>query len=104
MLQGKFTLIQNELNHDTGDQGQSDCGHKDEVEGASCFLDVLELLIDRVRCGCHIEIEVSVITSNSENGLVDVLGVESRDILRSDVKVVDDVVEVGPRVRLEDLV
>jgi len=104
VLQREFTLIQDELNHNTWNKCQSDCGHKDEIVCCSCLLNVLEFLVDRVRCGSHIEVELWISCCNSENGLIHVLRVQSCDILRSDVKEVDDIVQVFRFVRLVNLV
>ena len=90
MLQLELALVQDKLDHDTGDQSKSNGCHEYKVICASSCLQILELLIDWVRCGSNAESKLRVIGCNSENGFVHVLRVESSHILRCHVQKVDD--------------
>ena len=95
MLELEFALLKNELDHDAGNQGKSNGCHKDVVVSTCSLFDILELLINWVGSRCHVEVHIWIIESDSENGLVHVLRVKGRDILRRHVHVVDDNVLVS---------
>ena len=94
MLEVELALIQDELHHDARNQCQGNSCHEGEVEGARRFSLVFEHLVDRERCGHHIELQVFVSSGCSEDGLIHVLRVEGRDILRGHIEEVDDLVEI----------
>jgi len=58
MFEFIHALVEDELDHDTGDESERDGRHKDKVICSSCFLDILELLINWVCHGRHIEVEI----------------------------------------------
>lgn len=81
MLELELALLQNELNHDAGDEGKSDGGHEHEVISACSLLNILELLVDWVRSGCHIEVQLRVTGSNTKDSLEHVLWIHGSHIL-----------------------
>ena len=104
MLKLLLAFIQNELNHNAGDQGHRDSHHEGKVSRACSALLILEHLIDRERCGDDIELKVGLTRSDSQDRVVDVLRVHARHILRGHVEEVYHLVQILSLVCLKYLV
>lgn len=104
MLQLKLTLIQNELDHNTGNQGQGNSRHEYEIVSTRSLFNVDELLIDRERLVYHIVGEVRVASGHTKNCLSDELREHCCRFLGGHVQVVDDLVNMALLVGLIDLV
>ncbi len=104
MLQLELTFVEDELNHDTRDKGQSNSCHEDKVIGTRRRLKILELLIDGVRFCGDAEFKFWVVRGYTENGLVHVLGVQGGHILRSHVQEAYNLIEIFRFVGMVDLV
>ena len=74
MLELKFTFIQNELDHDAWDECQGNCCHEHEVISTCCLFYVNKLLVDWEWLIDDVELKVRISCSNSQNGLIHVLG------------------------------
>ncbi len=104
MLQLELTFVEDELNHDTRDKGQSNSCHEDKVIGTRRRLKILELLIDGVRFCRDAELKFWVVSGYTKNGLVHVLGVHSCHILRGHVQEADNLIEILRFVCVIDLI
>ncbi len=104
MLQLELTLVEDELDHDAGDKGQSNSCHKDKVIGTRGRLKILELLIDGVRFCRDAELKFWVSSGYTQNGLVHVLGIQGGHILRRHVQEADNLIEIFRFVGMVDLV
>ena len=104
MLKLHLSLLQHKLNHDTGDQGECDSCHEDEVIGISCRFDIQEGLIDGVRCCCDIIDEVWILGSNPEDSVVHEMGIHCCNILGSCVQIGNHLIEMVLLVSLEELI
>lgn len=104
MLELKFSLIQDKLNHDARDQSQGDCSHEHEIVSTCCLLNINELLVNWEGLVDDIECKLGVISRDSKDSLVHVLGEHSCGFLRSHIQVVYNVVEIAFLVCLVDLI
>jgi len=104
VLELQFSLIQDELDHDAGDQGECDRRHEDKVVRASSLFAVLECLVNWERLSRDIKCEVIVSCGDFQDSLVEILRVHGGHILTRNVQKVDYLVQVKPLISLIKLV
>jgi len=104
VLELKFTLPQDELNHNTRDKGQRNRCHEDKIIGARSLLDVDELLVNWKGRIDYVVDQIRVTCRDAQNCLVHVLRKHGCHVLRCNIEVVNDLVLVASFVGLEDLV
>lgn len=104
MLQLQLTLIQDELDHNTGNECQGNSRHEYEIVSTRSLFNVDVLLIDREGLIDHIVGKFRVASGHTKNGLSDKLGEHCCRFLGGHVQVVDDLVDMALLVGLVDLV
>ena len=104
MLELQLTLIEDELDHHTGNQGQGDRSHEDEVIGACRLFNVNEFLIYWEWLIDHIECKLWITGCHSEDRLIHELGKHSCGVWRSSVDVANDCVVLSLPIGFVELV
>ena len=70
MLELHFTLLEDELDHDTGNEGQGNSHHQGEVKCSRGRFLIFEKVIDRERCVDNVELKGRIVRRHPKDRIV----------------------------------